>query len=232
MNKKAIIAMSGGVDSSVAAYLMKEQGYDCIGITMKLFENDDLGISNDKACCSIEDVEDARSVANSLGMPFHVFNFAGDFNEQVIDRFIQAYERGETPNPCIDCNRFMKFEKLMARTKQLEMDYVVTGHYAQIDHDEKTGRYLLKKGVDEKKDQSYALYTMTQEQLAHTLFPLGELRKDEIREIAAEKDLLMQKNETVRTFVLSAMVTMQDLFSNIPAKNIKPVILWTVVEKY
>ncbi|MCL2425075.1 MAG: tRNA 2-thiouridine(34) synthase MnmA [Oscillospiraceae bacterium] len=193
MSNKAIIAMSGGVDSSVAAYLMKEQGYDCMGITMKLFDNDDIGISNEKACCSIKDVEDARSVANSLGIPFHVFNFAGDFNEQVIDRFIHAYENGETPNPCIDCNRFMKFEKLMTRAKQLDVDYVVTGHYARIEYDEKSGRYLLKKGIDETKDQSYALHTMTQKQLAHTHFPLGELRKDEIREIAAEKGFINAK---------------------------------------
>jgi len=193
MSKKAIIAMSGGVDSSVAAYLMKEQGFDCTGITMKLFDNEDIGISSDKACCSIEDVEDARSVAYSLGIPFHVFNFSGDFNEQVIDRFVKAYENGETPNPCIDCNRFMKFEKLMARVKQLDVDYVVTGHYARVEHDEKSGRYLLKKGVDEAKDQSYALYTMTQDQLAHTLFPLGGLRKDEIREIALSNGFVNAK---------------------------------------
>jgi len=184
MSKKAIIAMSGGVDSSVAACLMKEQGFDCTGITMKLFDNDDIGISNEKTCCSLEDVEDARSVANSLDMPFHVFNFSDDFNEQVIDRFVEAYEKGETPNPCIDCNRYMKFEKLMNRAKQLDVDYVATGHYARVEYDEKLGRYLLKKGVDEAKDQSYALYTMTQDQLARTIFPLGGLRKEEIREIA------------------------------------------------
>ena len=176
--------MSGGVDSSVAACLMNEQSFDCTGITMKLFDNEDIGISNEKTCCSLEDVEDARSVANSLDMPFHVFNFSDDFNEQVIDRFVEAYEKGETPNPCIDCNRYMKFEKLMNRAKQLEVDYVVTGHYARIEYDEKLGRYLLKKGIDEAKDQSYALYTMTQDQLASTLFPLGGLKKEEIREIA------------------------------------------------
>ena len=185
--------MSGGVDSSVAAYLMKEQGFDCTGITMKLFDNEDIGISSEKTCCSLEDVEDARSVASSLGIPFHVFNFSDDFNEQVIDRFIEAYEKGETPNPCIDCNRYMKFEKLMTRAKQLGVDYVVTGHYARIEYDEQHGRYLLKKGVDEAKDQSYALYTMTQDQLSHTLFPLGGLKKDEIREIAMSKGFINAK---------------------------------------
>lgn len=182
MNKKALIAMSGGVDSSVAALLMKEEGYDCIGATMRLFDNEDAGVSTDKACCSLADTEDARSVAYSLGMPYYVFNFTDDFRAQVIDCFISAYENGLTPNPCIDCNRTMKFDKLYQRAVMLGCDCIVTGHYARIEKEH--GRYLLKKAADDTKDQSYVLYFMTQEQLAHTQFPLGNMRKTEIREIA------------------------------------------------
>ncbi len=187
VSKKAIIAMSGGVDSSVAAYLMKERGFDCIGATMKLFSNDDAGISREHTCCSLEDVEDARSVAFSLNMPHYVFNFSDMFKEKVIDRFISAYESGATPNPCIDCNRYLKFDKLYRRAEELSFDYVVTGHYARIEKDCESGRYLLKKGRDPDKDQSYVLYALTQEQLAHTLFPLGEYTKTEVRRIAREQ---------------------------------------------
>ncbi len=179
---KALIAMSGGVDSSVAAYITKENGYDCIGCTMKLYNNEDAGISKGHTCCSLDDVEDARSVAYSLGMPYYVFNFSDDFKEKIICKFIESYERGRTPNPCIDCNRYMKFDKLYERAKVLGCEYVVTGHYARIE--KKNGRFILKKAVDASKDQSYVLYSMTQEQLAHTLFPLGELCKSETREIA------------------------------------------------
>ena len=185
--KTALIAMSGGVDSSVAAYLMKQQGFDCTGVTMKLFDNKDIGINSEKACCSLADVEDARDVARSLNMPYYVFNFTDDFKEHVIERFIAAYESGATPNPCIDCNRFVKFEKLFHRARQLGMNHIVTGHYAKIEYDKYVGRYLLKKATDETKDQSYFLYSMTQDQLAHTLFPLGGFCKAEIRDIAAEQ---------------------------------------------
>ena len=184
MDKKALIAMSGGVDSSVAAYLMIQRGFDCTGITMKLFNNEDIGISREKTCCSLEDVEDARKVAHMLGIPFFVVNFTQDFKMRIIDRFIDVYRNGATPNPCIDCNRYMKFDKLLRRSKELDIDYIVTGHYARIEYDAKTGRYLLKKAFDETKDQSYVLYSMTQEQLAHTLFPLGELHKTVVRDIA------------------------------------------------
>lgn len=186
--KKAIIAMSGGVDSSVAAYFMKQQGYECIGATMKLYDNEDIGISREKTCCSADDIEDARSVAFRLGMPYYVFNFKDEFEEKVISKFIKTYELGGTPNPCIDCNRYLKFEKLMQRMKELQFDYVVTGHYARIE--EKDGHYYLKRGLDASKDQSYVLYSLTQEQLAHTLFPLGEYTKAEIREIAAREGFL------------------------------------------
>jgi len=181
----ALIAMSGGVDSSVAAFLSVERGFDCIGGTMKLFDNEDVSESRDNACCSAKDAEDARRVADKLGIPFYVFNFTDTFKASVIDRFINAYRNGETPNPCIDCNRFLKFERLLHRAKELDRDYAVTGHYARIERD--GGRYLLKKAVDSSKDQSYVLYAMTREQLAHTLFPLGELTKSQVREIAREQ---------------------------------------------
>ena len=180
--EKVLIAMSGGVDSSVAAFLMKEQGCDCIGATMKLFRNEDAGIGRAKSCCSLSDVEDARGVAERLGIPYYVFNFTGDFAHQVIDRFISAYERGVTPNPCIDCNRYLKFARLYERAELIGCDAVVTGHYARI---ERCGeRWLLKKALDESKDQSYVLYALTQTQLAHTRFPLGVLHKSQVRRIA------------------------------------------------
>ncbi len=193
MNKKALIAMSGGVDSSVAAYLMKEAGFDCIGVTMKLFQNEEVGIPKDHTCCSLDDVEDARNVAFHLGIPFHVFNFSDRFEECVIRRFVEAYEKGMTPNPCIDCNRFLKFDKLYARAKELGCDQIVTGHYAQIEKDEESGRFLLKKSVDESKDQSYVLYNLTQDQLSHTHFPLGGMEKAETRKIAEEQNFINAK---------------------------------------
>ena len=188
---KAIIAMSGGVDSSVAAYFMKEKGFECIGATMKLYDNEDIGISREKTCCSLDDIDDARSVARKLGMPYYVFNFKDEFEEKVIDKFVRTYEQGGTPNPCIDCNRYLKFEKLHRRMQELGYDYVVTGHYADIE--EKDGRYYLKRGLDLSKDQSYVLYSMTQEQLAHTMFPLGRRTKSEIREIAEREGFLNAK---------------------------------------
>ena len=182
--KKALIAMSGGVDSSVAALLMQQKGYECVGATMKLFENEQAGVKREKTCCSLDDVEDARSVAYRLHMPYYVFNFTANFEKEVMDRFVCAYEKGWTPNPCIDCNRYLKFEKLYLRMQEMQMDTIVTGHYARVVYDEASGRYLLKKGLDNSKDQSYVLYNLTQEQLAHTQFPVGELSKHEVREIA------------------------------------------------
>ena len=185
--EKVLIAMSGGVDSSVAAFLMKEQGCECIGATMKLFHNEDIGVSRTKTCCSLEDVEDARLVALRLGIPYYVFNFSDDFKGQVIDRFISSYERGATPNPCIDCNRYLKFERLYERARILGCDAIVTGHYARIEQE--NGRWLLKKSLDASKDQSYVLYQLTQEQLSHLLLPVGSFEKPEIREQAEEAGL-------------------------------------------
>ena len=182
--RKAIIAMSGGVDSSVAALLTKETGDECIGATMKLFHNEDIGVKREKTCCSLDDVEDARNVCYRMGIRYYVFNFSERFKEDVMDRFVDAYEHGATPNPCIDCNRYLKFDKMFQRMRELEYDYIVTGHYARVEYDEKRDRYLLKKAVDDTKDQSYVLYMLTQEQLAHVKLPLGGLRKDQVRVIA------------------------------------------------
>lgn len=176
--------MSGGVDSSVAAYLTMQDGYDCAGITLKLYDNDDIGEERDKTCCSLDDIEDARSVCRRLGIPYTVYNFKDSFREQVIGRFISAYENGATPNPCIDCNRYIKFEKLMRRAEELGYDKVVTGHYARVEYDVERGRWLLKRAVDLSKDQSYVLYSLTQAQLGRVLFPLGGMTKEQTREVA------------------------------------------------
>lgn len=183
--KRALVAMSGGVDSSVAAYLTQQAGYDCVGCTMKLFAGTE---GEDSHCCSLSDVEDARTVAARLGIPYYVFNFTDDFREKIMDAFVCAYARGETPNPCIDCNRYMKFDKLFDRAKILGCDCVVSGHYARIERD--GGRLLLKKARDAGKDQSYVLYRLTPEQLAHVRFPLGDLCKSEVRALAEEQGFL------------------------------------------
>lgn len=182
----ALIAMSGGVDSSVAAYLTIQEGFSCMGATMRLYNNPD----RESKCCSLDDVEDARSVAHRLKMPFYVFNFTQDFQEKVMDTFVHCYECGLTPNPCIDCNRHLKFDRLLERAKVLGCEYVVTGHYARVCRDGSSGRFLLKKAADNAKDQSYFLYALTQEQLAHIRFPLGEMTKPQVRQIAEEQGFL------------------------------------------
>lgn len=187
--KSAFIAMSGGVDSSVAAWLMREQGYRCVGVTMRLYRNADIGLSPFRTCCAQKDMDDASEVAFQLDIPYEILDFTAEFQEQVIDRFIRIYEEGGTPNPCIDCNRFMKFDRLLRYAQAHGFDDVATGHYARIEYDPARGRYLLKKALDASKDQSYVLYMLTQEQLAHTHFPLGGKTKAETRAIAEQLGL-------------------------------------------
>jgi len=175
--------MSGGVDSSVAAALMCEHGHECIGVTLKLF-------GGESRCCSLQDINDAKAVAFRLGIPHYVLNFTEDFDARVIRRFIKTYGQGATPNPCIDCNRYIKFNLLLLRAQQLDFEYLVSGHYARVERDSAAGRFLLKKSIDEKKDQSYVLYCLTQQQLAHTRFPLGGLTKSDVRKIAEEKNFI------------------------------------------
>ena len=180
----ALIAMSGGVDSSVAAYLMLQQGYECQGTTMRLYRNADIGLNQFHTCCSQQDIDDASEVAFQLDIPYEVLDFTPDFKEQIIGKFVRVYESGGTPNPCLDCNRYMKFDKLLRAAQEKGLHYVVTGHYAQIAYDGATGRWLLKKAADSSKDQSYVLYMLTQEQLAHIQFPLGGRTKAEVRALA------------------------------------------------
>ena len=187
---KALIAMSGGVDSSVAAWLMQNAGWECAGAMMKMFSNNILASDQDSSCCSLDDTEDARAVAYRLGLPFYVFNAKEPFRNRVMEPFVNAYESGLTPNPCIACNRHLKFDFFLEKAKTLGFDIIVTGHYARITQDPQTGRYLLRKAVDNAKDQSYFLACLTQEQLAHVRFPLGEFSKPQIRRIAEEQGFI------------------------------------------
>lgn len=178
--QKVMLGMSGGVDSSVAAYLLQQEGYEVIGVTMQIWTD----TSHDDGCCSLSAVEDARRVANKLGIAYYVFNMKEDFQKYVIEYFVKEYESGRTPNPCIACNRYVKFGSLLDKAKSMNIDYVATGHYAIIE--KLNDRYILKKAIDDTKDQSYVLYNLNQEQLSRTLFPLGKYKKSEIREIARE----------------------------------------------
>lgn len=183
--KKVLVAMSGGVDSTVAAAILMNN-YEVTGATLRLFTNDEIQLDNSKTCCSLDDVEDARRACFKLGIRHYVYNFGENFKECVIDRFNEAYINGLTPNPCIDCNKYIKFDALLKRAELLGIDYIATGHYVRRGYDEKTGRFFLKKGIDETKDQSYVLYNLTQERLAKTLFPIGELTKTETRKAAEQ----------------------------------------------
>lgn len=171
-NNRVMIAMSGGVDSSVAAYLFNEQGYECVGATMSLFEKEST------------DVNDAKSICDKIGFPFYVFDFSKEFKNYVIDEFVKAYTLGKTPNPCIFCNKNLKFSEMLKKADEYNCDFLATGHYARVEYDEQSGKYQLKKAVDPAKDQSYVLYMLTQEQLKRIKFPLGTYSKPEIRQIA------------------------------------------------
>ncbi len=180
--KRALIAMSGGVDSSVAAFEMKNRGFECMGCTMRLYENDIIGEDIFGTCCSKKDTDDARAVCNRLGIDYQIFHYEAEFREKVIEPFVCSYEHGETPNPCIRCNRYLKFDLLYKKAGELGYENIVTGHYARIE--ERDGHFYLLKARDLSKDQSYVLYDMTEEQLSHTFFPLGDMQKTQVRRIA------------------------------------------------
>lgn len=187
---KVMVGMSGGVDSSVAAKVLKDSGYDVTGVTLKMFASDDIIETETRTCCSLSDVEDARAVAFRLGFEHIVLNFRDKFREFVIDHFINSYISGKTPNPCIECNRHIKFDKMLQKAEELGFDYIATGHYALKEYNEETGRYYLKRPADRSKDQTYVLYSLTQHQLSKTLFPLCGYEKSEVRRIAEEAGLI------------------------------------------
>lgn len=191
--EKIMLAMSGGVDSSAALLLLKDE-YEVLGVTLRLFDNEDIFDNESKTCCSLSDAEDAKLVAGRFGIPHYVYNFNERFKKDVINRFNEAYLRGLTPNPCIDCNKYIKFDAMLERALSLDCDYMATGHYARVEYDDCRKRWLLKKSVcngsENEKDQTYVLYNLTQFQLSHTLFPLGNMSKNEVR-ILAEKNRLV-----------------------------------------
>lgn len=183
---RILVAMSGGVDSSVTAALLRDQGHEVVGATMKLW-----GGASDAGCCSLSDVEDARRVAHQLGIVHHVFNFGEDFLEHVVGPYVGAHSEGRTPNPCIECNRHVKFDRFIDRAVDLGFDAIATGHHARVTND--NGVFHLRRGADERKDQSYVLHMLNQERLARTLLPIGEMNKDEVRRIAVELGLRTAK---------------------------------------
>lgn len=188
--KRVMLGMSGGVDSSVAAAILLEKGYDVIGVTMQIWPDmDEERLKTEGGCCSLSAVDDARRVANKLGIPYYVMNFKDVFEDKVINYFKDEYIKGRTPNPCIACNKHVKFDAMLNKARGMGIDYIATGHYAKIEYNEELDRFLLVKSITDKKDQTYALYTMTQKQLSRTLMPVGEFTKDRIREMAKELGL-------------------------------------------
>jgi len=188
--KRVLIGMSGGVDSAAAAVLLQQAGYEAVGCTLRLYKNEDIGREQEGGCCSLEDVEDARSVALRLGMDFFVFNFSDLFRRCVMDDFVSGYRTGRTPNPCIQCNRYIKFDALLRRADELGIDYIATGHYARVSYSGELGRWQLLRGRDRRKDQSYVLYPLTQGQLQRLLLPVGEYDKAAVRALAEARGLV------------------------------------------
>ena len=212
MNRKVLVAMSGGVDSSVTALLLKEKGYDCAGVTMNLYRNETAEKTEEGTCGSLKDALDAANVCARLGIEHSIVDLRDTFAEEVIERFVRIYEKGETPNPCIYCNRTMKFGRLAQYAEKQGFSGLATGHYARVEYDEGSGRYLLRRGADLKKDQSYVLYSLTQDVLGRAIFPLGEYSKEEIRKIAREngfenadkaesQDICFVKNKSYSEFI-------------------------------
>ena len=210
--EKCLIAMSGGVDSAAAALLVKNMNIECVGATMKLLGGGGIELDQEHACCSKEDIEDARNVAVKLGMEHYVYDFSEHFAKKVVDKFVHAYETGATPNPCIECNRYLKFERLFEEAENLGCDSIATGHYARVEYNGENGRWILKKAKDLSKDQSYVLYSLSQNQLSKVIFPLGDMTKAEVRKIAEEngfinahkkesQDICFVKNEDYTDFI-------------------------------
>lgn len=189
-NKKVMVAMSGGVDSSTVALILREEGYEVTGVTGRMFVNEDIGLVDESRCCSLADVEDARLAANKIGASHYVYNMGECFKKTVIQPFVDAYLAGDTPNPCVNCNKYVKFPQLLERALLLGIDYLATGHYAKVFYDQARKRWLLARAEDESKDQTYMLYGLTQHELSHLLLPLGNFKKTEVRAKAGEAGLI------------------------------------------
>lgn len=226
--KIVVVGMSGGVDSSVAAYLLKKQGYRVIGVTMQIWQEEETA---ENGCCGLSAVEDARRAADDLGIPFYVMNFRKEFRETVIDYFVEEYLKGHTPNPCIACNRYVKWEALLNKSLSLGADFIATGHYAQIEQ-LSNGRFALKKSVTAQKDQTYALYNLTQKQLSHTLMPVGAYTKEEIRKTAEEIGLLVAQKKDSQEICFIPDHDYAAFIKNIPKARFCPEILCVQTVSY
>jgi len=187
--ERVVVAMSGGVDSSVCAWLLKKEGHEVIGVTLKTWTNDECRDEKSKGCCSLRDIDDARSVARKIGIPYYVMDLSGDFKEKVVDYFVEEYLAGRTPNPCIECNNWIKFGALSRKAGELGASYIATGHYARKAFSEEQRRFFIREGRDLSKDQSYVLFGLNQDQLSQILLPVGDLEKREVRHMAADLGL-------------------------------------------